>query len=119
MAISDLPKVMLICLICTIILELIPSIIIGIRSKKDIFNIVLTNIITNPIVVFTSFIISLKFGHQVRVIYMIIIEIAVVLIEALIYKKTISDLKMNPLLFSIILNASSYFIGEVINNLIY
>ena len=50
MLINELPKLMLRSLICTIIIELLVSIILGIRNKKDILNVILVNIITNPLV---------------------------------------------------------------------
>ena len=42
---------MLLCLVSTIIIELIISLILGVRNRKDIVNIILVNAMTNPLVV--------------------------------------------------------------------
>ena len=51
MIINDLPIIMVKCLLCTIIIEVIVGLIIGIRDKKYIINITLVNVLTNPVVV--------------------------------------------------------------------
>ena len=65
MLISDLPYYMFKCLVLTIIIELIIAIIIGIRGKKNIINVVLVNIITNPLVVTLPFFLLIVFNYQV------------------------------------------------------
>lgn len=115
MLINELPKLMLRSLICTIIIELVVAIILGIRNKKDILNIVLVNIITNPLVavipVYFNFFYSLKMRNTV----LIILEILTLIFEGYIYKKYLNYKKLNPFILSLILNCGSYFIGEVIN----
>ena len=106
MNLSNLPFIMVRCLLLTIIIELVVGFILGVRNKKDIINIILVNVITNPIVVITPIIVYLRFGSKLEIITLIILEVLTVLIEGLIYKKT---------LISLILNACSYFIGEIIN----
>ena len=49
MFITDLPKVMLICLVMTIVIECGIAIILGYR-EKDLLNVLLVNLLTNPIV---------------------------------------------------------------------
>lgn len=118
MIFDNLPLLMLRCLLLTIIIELILALILGIRDKKDIINVVLVNIITNPIVVLTPIIIYLKFGAIISRISLIILEILTVLVEGLIYKKVLKFNKINGLLLSLILNLASFLIGELINNFI-
>ena len=51
MLIKDIPFIMFKCLFLTILIETIFSFFIGLRKKKDIINVILVNVITNPIVV--------------------------------------------------------------------
>lgn len=115
MLINELPKFMLRSLMCTVIIELLVAIILGIKNKKDILNVILVNIITNPLVcvipVYYNFFYSLK----ARNIVLIILELLTLLFEGYTYNKYINFKKINPFIVSLILNSSSYFIGEVIN----
>ena len=115
MLINDLPLIMLRCLILTIIIEVIIGLILKIKNKKDILNIILANIITNPIVVSIPVYINIKFGLLERNICLIILEILTLFVEGFIYKKVLNYKKINPYLISLILNMSSYLIGEIIN----
>ena len=115
MLISDIPFIMIRCLLLTIIIELLFSIIFKVKNKKDLLNIILVNIITNPIVVITPIYLNLKYGLVYRNISLIILEILTILIEGLCYKKVLNYKKINPFLLSIILNSLSYSIGEIIN----
>lgn len=115
MLINDLPLIMLRCLILTIIIEVIIGLILKIKNKKDILNIILANIITNPIVVSIPVYINIKFGLLERNICLIILEIITLFVEGFIYKKVLNYKKINPYLISLILNMSSYLIGEIIN----
>ncbi len=105
------------CLIYTIIIELGIALILRVRNKKDLLNIVLVNIVTNPLVVSIPVFVLVKYEYKSSVISLIILEILTVLCEGLIYLKTLAYKKINPFMLSLILNASSYFIGEVINKL--
>ena len=115
MLINELPILMVRSLMCTIIIELLIAIILGIKNKKDILNVILVNIITNPLVavipVYFNFFYSLKMRNTV----LIILEILTLIFEGDIYKKYLNYKKINPFLISLILNCSSYFIGELIN----
>lgn len=117
MLINDLPLIMLRCLILTIIIEVIIGLILKIKNKKDLLNIILANIITNPIVVSIPVYINIKFGLLERNICLIILEILTLFVEGFIYKKVLNYKKINPYLISLILNMSSYLIGEIINYL--
>lgn len=115
MDINSFPIILIKCLLLTIIIELVISLLLGVRDKKDILNIILVNVITNPVVVMSQVLLYLKFGYTIEIIGIIILEILVVFVEGLIYRKVLSFKRINPLLLSLILNASSFLIGEIIN----
>lgn len=118
MNINELPLIMLICLSSTIMIELIMSLLLGIRNKKDILNVILVNIMTNPLVV--SILMYITYYRLFNTtISIIILEILVILTEGFTYKKVLTFDKINPYVLSLILNISSYFIGRVLNNTIY
>ena len=117
MNLSNLPYIMLKCLLCTIIIEVFMAFILKVRDKKDFLNIILVNIITNPIVVTVPVLMAIKYSYRTSIISLIVLEILTVFIEGLIYLKVLKYRKINPFLLSLILNVSSYFIGEVINRL--
>ena len=117
MNLSNLPYIMIKCLLCTIIIEVFMAFILKVRDKKDFLNIILVNIITNPIVVTVPVLIAIKYSYRTSIISLIVLEILTVFIEGLIYLKVLKYRKINPFLLSLILNVSSYFIGEVINRL--
>lgn len=118
MNINELPLIMLICLSSTIVIELIMSLLFGIRNKKDILNVILVNIMTNPLIV--SILMYITYNRLFNTtISIIILEILVVLTEGFTYKKVLTFDKINPYVLSLILNIASYFIGGLLNNIIY
>lgn len=118
MNINELPLIMLICLSSTIMIELIMSLLLGMRNKKDILNVILVNIMTNPLVV--SILMYITYNRLFNTtISIIILEILVILTEGFTYKKVLTFDKINPYVLSLILNISSYFIGGLLNNIIY
>ena len=117
MRIDDLPYIMVKCLVLTIIIELVIAIIIGIRNKKDILNVILVNVFTNPLVTSIPIFIYLKYGYNAEKVSLIILEIFAFVSEGFIYSKVLKYKKLNPYLISLILNLSSYLIGVVINSL--
>ena len=118
MNINELPLIMLICLSSTIVIELIMSLLLGMRNKKDILNVILVNIMTNPLVV--SILMYITYNRLFNTtISIIILEILVILTEGFTYKKVLTFDKINPYVLSLILNISSYFIGRVLNSITY
>ncbi len=117
MRINDLPMIMVKCLLCTIVIELVIAFICGLRKKKDFLNVLLVNVLTNPIVVSLPILLAINFGFKWRVISLIVLEIITVITEGFIYSKVLDFKKINPYILSIILNLGSYLIGEVINRL--
>ena len=57
-----LVKNMIICLVATILIECIVAILLRIRNKKDIINIILANILTNPLVVSIPVYLNILYG---------------------------------------------------------
>ena len=117
MNLSDLPKIMIKCLLLTIIIEVIISVMIGIRNKKDILNVILVNVMTNPIVVSLPIYIMMKYGMRYRMYSLLVLEILAFASEGFVYSKVLNYKKINPYAISLILNLGSYFIGEIINRL--
>ncbi len=114
MFINELPKIMLICLMVTILAEVFLAIVLGIRSKKDIINITLVNILTNPLLVSITVTINFYLGLKARHIGSFFLEITVFLVEAMIYKNVLENKKINPYLLSLLLNVFSYIVGLII-----
>lgn len=114
-----LPIYMLISLFCTIAIETFFGFLLGIRKKRDFLNIILVNILTNPLLVSLTFSINIVYGLKTYYKFLIILEILVVLIEGLVYKKNLEYRKINVFVFSLILNCCSYFIGTLINNFLW
>lgn len=118
MKISDLPKVMLICLLCTIIIECTVALILGYR-KKDLLNVLLVNLLTNPIVSSVPVYFNYHYGLRARNIVLIILEIITFIVEGFIYVKVLQRRKINGFILSLILNLSSYLIGLLISPIIF
>lgn len=115
MSLNELPMIMVRCLILTIVVEVIVGLILGIRNKKDIINVILVNIVTNPIVVSIPILIYLYYGYNYERLSLYILEVITLFVEGLIYLKVLNYKKINPFLISLFLNLSSYLIGELIN----
>ena len=118
MLVSDLPKVMCISLLCTLIIELSLSFILRYR-KRDLLNILLVNVLTNPLLNSSVIAINYFYGLKARNISLYIFEVLVILIEGFIYSKYLERKKINGYLLSLILNIASYVIGLLINKIIY
>ena len=118
MLVSDLPKVMLISLSITLVVELGIAFILKYR-KKDLLNVFLVNILTNPLLNSMIVTINYYYGLRARNISLIILEIMIVIIEGFIYHKTLERRKINGFLLSLLLNVSSYVIGLLLNEIIY
>ncbi len=105
---------MLLCLVSTIIIELIISLILGVRNKKDIVNIILVNALTNPLVVSITNLANLFIGYNESYIVLYILEVLAIICEGFIYHKYLKFKKINAYVLSIIFNVSSYLIGLLI-----
>jgi len=116
MRLGDLPFIMARALILTILIEVSVSFILGYR-KKDLLNVVLVNIMTNPLVVTIPVYVNVKYGLMPRNIVLLIFELLAVLSEGYVYSKYLDRKKINCYLLSVILNLSSYLFGLIINYL--
>ena len=114
MGLSSMPYVMAKCLILTIIFEVLIALLIGVRNKKDILNVILVNTLTNPLVSTIPIYIYIKFGYNAEIISLALLEGFAFFIEGYIYSKVLKN-KINPYVLSLILNILSYTIGAFIN----
>ena len=101
-------------LLVTILIETIVAIIIGLR-KKDLINVILVNIMTNPLVFNVPLYVNIKYGLIPRHITLFIFELLALFSEGFVYKKYLNFKKINPYVISLVLNLSSYLIGVIIN----
>lgn len=116
---NQLPTYLVTALSLTLVIEITAALLIGLRKPKDLLNVALVNILTNPIVVFSAFMSGFIYGSRIQLIVTVILEIAVLIAEALIYRKTLLTKCINPFVVSLILNGVSFFGGEIINRIIY
>ena len=116
---NNLPYYLVNALLLTVIIETAIALLIGIRKPADVLNVVLANVFTNPIVVFSIFMVGYIYGNKIRLAATVFLELFAFLSEALIYRKTLSTKRISPFLVSLILNATSFFSGEILNGLIY
>lgn len=118
MLISDLPKVMIISLICTVVIEISIAFFLKYR-KRDLLNILLVNILTNPLLNSVVVAINYFYGLKARNVSLYIFEVLVVIVEGYIYQKFLERRKINGYLLSLLLNIASYGLGLLINKVIY
>ncbi len=116
--ISDLPLIMLYCLVLTIVIEAAAAYIIGLRSLQKQTVVLCVNLMTNPLLVSTGFCIMLFKGRTAYLIFLAAAEAAVVLAEGLVYKKVLKE-ERSPFLLSLILNLFSFGLGELLNRLLF
>lgn len=105
---------LIVSLISTIIIELVVSIIIGVRKRNDIITIIMVNTLTNPIVVFIANIVHTLKNVLLYWIIVIVIEIIVIFIEGKIYNKILRFEKLSGLKISFINNVVSFGTGLII-----
>ena len=82
------------------------------RFRKEIALVILVNVLTNPIVVFTVYMMYIYLPDAVRPVTAVM-EILAVVTEALIYQKYSRNIR-RPWLFSLFANAFSYGVGLLI-----
>jgi len=119
MYIEELPIVMIRALLFTIVIEVFVSFLVGVRDKKDFLNIILVNIMTNPLVVSLPIYIQIKYGLNARFISVFILEILATIGEGIVYFKFLKYKNINRFILSLVLNLSSYWIGKIINYYLY
>ncbi len=118
MEINNMALTMIKCLSLTIIIEGIIALILGVRKRKDFLNIVLVNVVTNPIVVTVPYLVFILFGFRIYKYSIYTLEVLAFLSEGLIYFKVLDYKKINPFILSAILNLSSYGFGLFLDGVI-
>lgn len=110
---------LIISVVLTVVIEVALSLLIGLRGEKNIETVIWINCITNPIVVaITNLIYILSQSLIARNIVLAILEIVIILVEGILFKKFLKDLKTKPYLYSLYLNVLSFGIGLIINFII-
>ena len=107
-------KVLLISLFLTLILELAFAVLYGVREPKSFGVVLWVNVLTNPVVVslhYLSLYRRISYAGWIT----LGLEIAAVLTEGLIYRKT--HAVPRPFFFSLAANSFSYAVGALINEI--
>jgi len=99
-------------LILTLVFEAGFFLLVGKRNKKDLLLLVLVNVVTNPIVVLSDWLVVLYTSWDIRIV-LLFLETFAVLTEGFCYKKYGKDFK-RPLLFALAANAFSFTVGALI-----
>ena len=108
---------MLTALVLTVAIEAAFAFLLGVRTGRGQLVVLLANVITNPLLNAVLTVVSFYLSPSAYYYFLIPLEIIVVLAEGRIFKSTL-QLKMNPYLFSFLLNAGSYLIGTGILEII-
>ena len=100
------------CLIGTLLIEVTLALVLGVRGWDDIEKVILINILTNPVLVTILFLLN-RMRVDVKAIFFIQLglEVVVVILEGMYYKRKLQKERMNPFLLSMVLNAVSYGAG--------
>ena len=100
------------CLTGTLLIEVTLALALGVRGWDDIEKVVLINILTNPVLVTILFLLN-RMRVDVKEIFFIQLglEVVVVILEGMHYKRKMQKERMNPFLLSMVLNAVSYGAG--------
>ena len=117
MVVKQIILTLIVCLILTLVLEEVTALIVGVRKGFDLTVILFSNLLTNPVVVFSGILLA-SFTNIPRPVYIIVLELAAFITEALIYRKLLFTKKPSPFLLSLILNSVSFFAGTTLSSLI-
>ena len=114
MLLSELPLTMARCLGLTILTEGAAAFCLGVRSARGQTVVLLSNILTNPLVVSLNVLCTFRFGRAGYWCSLAFLEIAAFLAEAAVYRKN-APCRKNPFFLSAVLNGSSFLLGLVWN----
>jgi len=98
----------------TLFIEISAGAALGVRTKRDFLLIALVNLVTNPLLVQILNTLSYLFNRRPVWYLILFLEATVVIVEGLLYRNRLNYKKINPFIFSFILNAISYFGGSFI-----
>lgn len=96
----------------TIIIEIVLAYLLRIRKKEDFLNIIIINFITN--IALNIFIIISAILFNKIIINILLLEIFILVVEGIFYKRKLSYKKINPFLISLVLNTVSYLFSLII-----
>ena len=114
-----LPTVMAVSLGLTLVIEVVMGLLMGVRKFKNILNIILANLITNPLLVSVTYYVGIMYSDITNYITLGVLEVLAVITEGLLYKKYLKYDKIKPLALSLILNITSFAIVSIVNLVIY
>ena len=99
-------------LLLTIIIEGCVAYGLKVTNKRDQLLILCINMITNPILNFILILINtyIPNGYTIGV---YILELIVLLVEGIYFQSYLKEIKMNPYLFSLLLNGTSFLLGKI------
>lgn len=110
---------LIISLLLTIIIEISISFIIGIRDDEDLKVVFWVNVLTNPIVVYIANWLKVLNNIVIYNIIVFIMEVVVIIVEFIVYKKYLDYKEKSPLLISSINNIVSFSLGIIISKVIF
>ena len=116
-------KSMIFSLALTLAVEMGLAALLGFRSKWELTLVAAANVITNPLVVFTLSLMAYFCGpgSPPQTAAEILLELAAVMVEALLYWKFMGAAgarRPGPLILSILLNAASFAAGLLVSNVL-
>ena len=103
-------------LLLTLVLELGTGYLYGIREKKDIVLLTLVNILTNPLVVLSYYLV-VHYSNMNRIAIVIVLEVMAIITEGY-YYRTYGKTFTHPMLFALCANIFSFSIGQLLNILL-
>ena len=103
-------------LLLTLILEVSFLFLLRVRDKKDIVLVILVNILTNPLVVMSYFIV-VHYSHINRIAVVIVLELLAIITEGYYFRAYGKNFR-HPMLISLGANLFSYCIGQTLNLLL-
>ena len=110
---------MAVSLLLTIVIEISISFIIGIRDNEDLKVVFFFNVLTNPVVVYIANCVKLLNSNVIFNIAVFIMEILVIIVEFIIYKRFLEYQKKSPLFVSSINNIISFSLGVIISKIVF
>ena len=103
-------------LLLTLLIEGLVAFLWGIRGKKEFLLVLLVNVLTNPMAVLVYWLYQIYVGEQLLPVQ-IIIELAVVVVEAYVYRSFSVDDRFQiprPIPLAIVANVCSWGIGRFV-----
>ena len=114
MLLNALPRTMLRCLAVTVFTEGVAAYCLGVRSGRGQAVVLLSNVMTNPLVVSLNVLCTFYFGQSGYWCSLLFLETAAFFAEAAVYRKH-APCGRNPFLLSAVLNGISFLCGLIRN----